>query len=112
VEAWYRAGRHREIAEYCLDDVRATKELYEKLAPTLLTFNKDFRDADDRDDRDRAKQAPPAEPTFMDSVMQTSLALMPALEAAPVTERETVAASVVFEKLITPEEQEEEIPLS
>ena len=24
VETWYRAGRHREIADYCLDDVRAT----------------------------------------------------------------------------------------
>ena len=31
VETWYRAGRHREIADYCLDDVRATKELFDKL---------------------------------------------------------------------------------
>src|SRR2546423_11374362 len=82
VEAWYRAGRHREIAEYCLDDVRATKELYEKLAPTLLVFNKDFRDADERD---RRLLPPTSEPAFMESVTQTSLALMPALEAAPPT---------------------------
>src|SRR5256714_9572890 len=82
VEAWYRAGRHREIAEYCLDDVRATKELYEKLAPTLLVFNKDFRDADERD---RRLLPTTSEPTFMESVTQTSLALMPALEAAPPT---------------------------
>src|SRR5205823_10609800 len=34
VETWYRAGRHREIADYCLDDVRATCELYEKIAPS------------------------------------------------------------------------------
>src|SRR5207302_10612008 len=48
VEAWYRAGRHRELAEYCLDDVRATAELYEKIAPTLLMFNRDFKDAEER----------------------------------------------------------------
>ena len=107
VEAWYRAGRHREIADYCLDDVRATKELYEKLAPTLLLFNKDFRDADERD---RPKLVPPAaEPTFMESVTQTSLALMPALEAMAPAPPATQA--MVFEKLIKPETEEEEIPL-
>ena len=51
VEEWYRAGRHREIADYCLDDVRATKELYERIAPTLLMHNKDFREAEEREDR-------------------------------------------------------------
>jgi len=105
VEAWYRAGRHREIADYCLDDVRATKELYEKLAPTLLLFNKDFRDADERD---RPKLAPPSEPTFMESVTQTSLALVPALEAMAPPPPATQA--MVFEKLIKPENEEEEIP--
>src|SRR5204863_6259392 len=72
VEAWYRAGRYREIAEYCLDDVRATKELYEKIAPTLLVVNKDFREADERD---RPKAAVPTQQSFMESVTQTSLAL-------------------------------------
>ena len=111
VEAWYRAGRHREIAEYCLNDVRATKELYEKIAPTLLAFNKDFRDADERD---RPKAAPGSQPTFMESVTQTSLALLPALEAPPVTEPVVAASTqaMVFEKLIKPEDEEEEIPLS
>ncbi|MEK6375706.1 MAG: ribonuclease H-like domain-containing protein [Acidobacteriota bacterium] len=109
VEAWYRAGRHREIAEYCLDDVRATKELYEKLAPTLLMFNKDFRDADDRD---RKLMPPPAEPTFMESVTQTSLALLPALDAPPPAEPVVASTSpaMVFEKLIKAEHEEEEIP--
>jgi DNA polymerase III epsilon subunit-like protein len=106
VEAWYRAGRHREIADYCLDDVRATKELYEKLAPTLLLFNKDFRDADERD---RPKLMPPSEPTFMESVTQTSLALVPALDAMAPAPPATQA--MVFEKLIKPENEEEEIPL-
>jgi predicted PolB exonuclease-like 3'-5' exonuclease len=109
VETWYRAGRHREIAEYCLDDVRATKELYEKLAPTLLMFNKDFRDAEERD---RPRLVPAVEqPTFMESVTQTSLALMPALEAMAPPPAPAPAQAVVFEKLITPEAQEEEIPL-
>ncbi len=107
VETWYRAGRHREIAEYCLDDVRATKELYEKIAPTLLVFNKDFRDADERD---RPKLLPPAEPTFMESVTQTSLALVPALEAMAPPAPPPTAQSMVFEKLIKPENKEEEIP--
>jgi hypothetical protein len=106
VEAWYRAGRHREIADYCLDDVRATKELYEKIAPTILMANKEFRDAEERD---RPKVAPaPQEPTFMESVVQTSLALLPALDAA-VPSEPVVAASAVFEKLITPENTEDEI---
>jgi DNA polymerase III epsilon subunit-like protein len=48
VETWYRAGRHREIADYCLEDVRATAELYEKLASTLLIFNREFREAEER----------------------------------------------------------------
>src|SRR5262245_31745568 len=108
VEAWYRAGRHREIAEYCLDDVRATKELYEKLAPSLLMFNKDFRDAEERD---RPKLVPTVEqPTFMESVTQTSLALMPALEAPAPAPPPSSPQAAIFEKLITPEKEEEEIP--
>src|SRR5437016_9867242 len=75
VEAWYRAGRHREIAEYCLDDVRATKELYEKIAPTLLVFNKDFRDAEERAARMRRQSdlplAPSDESPVIDSVKQS-----------------------------------------
>jgi hypothetical protein len=60
VETWYRDGRHREIADYCLEDVRATAELYDKLAPTLLIWNKDFRDAQERARRKRPA-APQAE---------------------------------------------------
>ena len=36
----YRQGRIEEIGEYCLRDVRATAELYEKVAPTLLPLFK------------------------------------------------------------------------
>src|SRR5947209_7993331 len=68
VEEWYRAGRHREIADYCLDDVRATKELYERIAPTLLMQNKDFRELEERE---RPKVVLPTQQTFMESVTQT-----------------------------------------
>lgn len=61
VETWYRAGRHREIADYCLDDVRATAELYEKMAPTLLIWNKDFRDSEERARARRTAVAPQGE---------------------------------------------------
>src|ERR1051325_6290347 len=75
VETWYRAGRHREIADYCIDDVRATAELYEKVALPLLMFNKEFREAEERAMRFRRQAelplAPPGESLFMESVTQT-----------------------------------------
>jgi len=116
VETWYRAGRHRELAEYCLDDVRATAALYEKLAPTLLIFNKDFRDAEQR--AGTTVTVPPtviaAEPTFMESVTQTSLALTSVLaEPEAPRDEELVAAkhhAAILEKLAQAEEPEEEIP--
>ena len=37
-ETLYRAGRYEDIAIYCLEDVRATCELYLKLEKTLLGF--------------------------------------------------------------------------
>jgi hypothetical protein len=86
VETWYRAGRHREIADYCLDDVRATAQLYDKLAQTLLVFNQEFAKAEERDRRTRIEAAaqmtimPPPEPSFIESVTKTSLALTSALE--------------------------------
>ncbi len=115
VESWYRAGRHREIADYCLDDVRATWELYDKIAPTILMFNKEFRESEERDARGRKEEAPVVVPTseapFVASVTQTSLALSAALDAG---EPEPVVAgthqAIVFEKLIKPDEPEEEIP--
>lgn len=48
VESMYRAGRYEEIATYCLEDVRATCELYLKLAPTLLSFNRELKEAEER----------------------------------------------------------------
>jgi predicted PolB exonuclease-like 3'-5' exonuclease len=117
VETWYRAGKHREIADYCLDDVRATAELYEKIAPTVLMFNKEFREAEDRAARMAATKTllvPSTEVTFMEAVEQTSLALTASLESDAKTEDAAVVAkhrASVFEKLVTPELEEEEIPM-
>jgi predicted PolB exonuclease-like 3'-5' exonuclease len=118
VETWYRAGKHREIADYCLDDVRATAELYEKLAPTILMFNKEFREAEDRAARMAATRTlivPSTEATFMESVEQTSLALSESLETDLQQTLPEIGMpkhqAAVLEKLVTPELTEEEIPM-
>ena len=43
VGPYYRAGRMREIAEYCRRDVEATARLYQKLEKTLLPAMEDTR---------------------------------------------------------------------
>ncbi|HEX3110116.1 MAG TPA: ribonuclease H-like domain-containing protein [Thermoanaerobaculia bacterium] len=116
VETKYLAGRHREIADYCLDDVRATAELYEKLAPTLLVFNKEFRDAEERAERKNAAQMViPGGPSFMDSLAQASRSLTASLETEPpAASPDAVTAKVpaiILEKLAQTDAQpEEEIP--
>ena len=122
VETWYRAGRHREIADYCLDDVRATAALYEKICPTLLIFNREFRDSNERDARSRrppeasVPQVPSDASTFIESVTQTSIILCESLDAGQEASPPSIAAgsaqAIVFEKLIRPEDSEDEIPLS
>lgn len=113
VETWYRAGRHRDIADYCLDDVRATAELYDKLAPTLLMFNSDFKNAEERDRRMRIEAEsqlsilPAPEPSFIESVTKTSLTLTSALEQSEVEVVTGKHQALVLEKLVgdTPEEE-------
>jgi len=114
VETWYRAGRHRELAEYCLEDVRATAELYEKLAPTLLVHNKEFRDSEQRAQGRSPLIVPAAEPTFMESVTQTSLTLSSSLDLPEAPREEEKLApkhpAIILEKLAQGDEAEEEIP--
>ena len=43
VGPYYRAGRLREIAQYCRRDVEATARLYQKIEKTLLPAMKDQR---------------------------------------------------------------------
>ena len=116
VETWYRAGRHREIADYCLDDVRATCELYEKVAPSLLIFNKEFREAEERAARTRREVdvpslLPSSESLFIESVTQTSIALSASLDAPePVPVVAGSHQAIVLEKLVQTGEPEEDIP--
>jgi 3'-5' exonuclease len=121
VETWYRAGRHREIADYCLEDVRATAELYERITPTLLMFNKEFREAEERDQKMRretnAQQTliPMSESSFIEAVTQGSLELTSSLEKldmAAKEEEEVVARhqALILEKLAAADEPEDEIP--
>jgi predicted PolB exonuclease-like 3'-5' exonuclease len=118
VETWYRAGRHREIADYCLDDVRATCELYEKVAPSLLIFNKEFREAEERARRrfplieNVAPLIPSSESSFIESVIQSSLDLPPALDATPEAPAavSSITRAIVLEKLVQKAEEEEDIP--
>jgi 3'-5' exonuclease len=117
VETMYRAGRHEDIAIYCLEDVRATCELYNKLERTLLQFEPSFRDAEERAMRRRttAEQLAilPVEPTFMESVTKTSMMMSSALEAELDADEvvTTKSQAIVLEKLAPAVEAlEEEIP--
>lgn len=118
VETKYLARRHREIADYCLDDVRATAELYEKLAPTLLSFDKAFREAEERAERraneSRAQMVIPGGQSFIESLEQASLSLAESLETEIAPPQDPVTAKVpamILEKLSQRDEQsEEEIP--
>jgi 3'-5' exonuclease len=118
VETMYRAGRHEDIAIYCLEDVRATCELYMKLEPTLLQFEPNFRDAELR----AMLRKPPVEqmtltgmpqapePTFMESITKTSMSLTSALE--DVTDEDLVTTrhqAVILEKLASVAGKEDEL---
>ena len=116
VETLYRAGRYEDIATYCLEDVRATCELYLKLEKTLLLFESSFRDAEERAarrrvSRDQLSIIRDEEPSFMDSVTETSLSLSAALEETSSDEVvRTKAQAIVLDKLVKSEPIEDEIP--
>ncbi len=111
VETMYRAGRHEDIAIYCLDDVRATCELYLKLEQTLLLFEPSFRDAEERAIRHKLDSGvvPTAAGTFIESVAQSSLVLSSSLD---MTSDDAVMTAkqqaLVLEKLVTPAQPQEE----
>jgi 3'-5' exonuclease len=108
VETLYRTGRHEDIALYCLEDVRATCELYLKLEKTLLQFEMSFREAEERAARRKtaAEQLTLVqidEPTFMEQVTMTSLTLTEALDAPDAPPEEVVTGkhqAMVLEKLV------------
>jgi DNA polymerase elongation subunit (family B) len=89
VEVMYRAGRYEDIATYCLEDVRATAELYQKLAPTIIIWEKDFKLAELMSHRGRAAHradveeaiVPSDEQPFLDSIAATSAQLSVSLDS-------------------------------
>jgi 3'-5' exonuclease len=121
VQMMYNAGRHEDIATYCLEDVRATSELYLKLEKTLLMFEPAFREAEERfgrrrSDGEQTSLIPTSESAFIESVAQTSLELTAALErieiSAPDADGIMTAKqqALVLEKLLGPAEPEEDMP--
>lgn len=91
VETLYREERYEEIAVYCLEDVRATAELYHKIAPTLLCWDDRFRTAEAQIGRPRPSQneeaadspmIPSSEQPFLESIEEKSAALVHSLEDA------------------------------
>jgi len=118
VETLYRSGRHEDIAVYCLEDVRATCELYLKLEKTLLQFEPSFREAEERASRrktasEQLSMIQPEEPSFMESVTKTSLALTASLDEPAGGPDEAVTSkrqAFVLEKLVQNPTREEELP--
>lgn len=113
VEMMYRAGRYEDIATYCLEDVRATAELYLKLAPTIIVFEQAFRMAEDRDQHRGPKYENlvlPDEQDFLDGVTESSAKLSAALDLteqtpSAVPEKQVAA---ILEKLMSGTEREDE----
>jgi 3'-5' exonuclease len=115
VETLYRAGRYEDIALYCLEDVRATSELYLKLESTLLLFEQAFREAEERMAR-RKPESPvvsSSEMTFLEGVAQSSLELSTSLDRIELTAVEEQLAgkqqAMVLEKLVKPMIDEDEL---
>lgn len=116
VETLYRAGRHEDIAIYCLEDVRATCELYLKLEKTLLQFEPSFRDAEERAARrkataDQMSILQGGVPSFIESVTNASLTLEAALDDVSNAPDEVVtskAQAMVLDKLVQGEPKAED----
>jgi 3'-5' exonuclease len=115
VATLYSAGRYEDIALYCLEDVRATSELYLKLEGTLLLFEQAFREAEERAQRGKSDTYVPGQETFNESLAQSSIALSSALERIEIVttdDQESLTArqqALVLERLVTPAAEEEEL---
>lgn len=92
VETMFREGRYREIADYCLDDVRATAELYRRLADSILCWNDGFLRAERLQERQRVREGEPregkveslsGEGEFLSSVTESSVELASSTDAVP-----------------------------
>ena len=119
VENLYRSGRYEDIAVYCLEDVRATCELYLKLEKTLLLFEHSFRDAEGRALRTRRvpdeqlPMMPSSESAFIEGIAASSAVLTASLEEEEPVSDDVMSGkqqALVLEKLAGSRDTEEEIP--
>jgi 3'-5' exonuclease len=120
VENLYRSGRYEEIAVYCLEDVRATCELYLKLEKTLLLFEQSFREAEERAMRTRRVNpeeqmpiVPSSESSFIAGLNESSAVLAASLEQIEISTEGVMSAkqqAMVLEKLVAARDAEDEIP--
>jgi 3'-5' exonuclease len=119
VENLYRSGRYEDIAIYCLEDVRATCELYLKLEKTLLLFEQSFRDAEERALRSRRvpdeqlPKMPTSESAFLEGIAESSAVLAASLAEAELVTEDVMSGkqqALVLEKLAGSRDTEEEIP--
>lgn len=94
VEVMYNAGQYREIGDYCLEDVRATGELYRKLENTILCWNYDFDRAELMNPgpppESESESELPGEESFMRSVEATSASLAETIDEEPEEEPQDV----------------------
>src|SRR5687767_12251596 len=118
VENLYRSGRYEDIAVYCLEDVRATCELYLKLEKTLLLFEQSFREAEERLSRMRRPEpltiVPSSENAFIEGVNHSSMLLSASLDDPPSSDEVMMTEkqqAIVLEKLAGTVEPEEQLPL-
>lgn len=123
VETMYRAGKYREIADYCLEDVRATAELYEKLCDTILCWNGAFQRSEQLDqarrrtsERSSERRNLPSENGFIRSVEETSAGLSRSMESddepaeaidEPIQERQQAK---VLSKLVREDDDADSLP--
>jgi len=117
VETMYRAGRYDDIAAYCLEDVRATSELYHKLASTILIWEASFREAEARALRirksgvdDEGMVMPSEDRSFSQALEDSSVALSASLERIDIAADPPIVAekhtASVLEKLIRSEDEQ------
>ena len=122
VETMYRAGKFDDIATYCLEDVRATAELYLKLAPTIIIWEQAFRQAEERQQRTLRGKLPEDAPTllvpsseqaFLDGINATSAQLCVSIETDSIASADDFKVrqqAMILEKLVGREEGRNDSP--
>jgi len=119
VETLYRAGRYEEIAVYCLDDVRATCELYEKVSSTLLIWDRSFQQAERFSrsgpvSRELPEEASSGAADFIQALSDNADELSLSMERLQIGVKEDIAlarpSASILGKLLPPQPDDDELP--